>query len=182
MDETVGLVDTDSTPQPTLEFIEENVTDALDLLPTPRPISFSDFYLEHFTSTARLAILLTSDAESARDITQDVFEGLHRHWHRVVNPEAYLRRSLSNRTADFHRRRARERSRQSAEPETEALQASELFDALNSLPSNQRSAVVMRFYLDLPDADIADALAVKVGTVASLVHRALQTLRKEIPK
>jgi RNA polymerase sigma factor (sigma-70 family) len=61
-----------------------------------------------------------------------------------------------------------------------ALGADELEDAVAKLPARQRAAVVLRYYGDLPDADIARALRCRPGTVRSLIHRALAELRKEI--
>jgi len=60
------------------------------------------------------------------------------------------------------------------------LGADELGDALAALPTRQRAAVVLRYYADLPDADIARTLRCRPGTVRSLIHRALADLRKTI--
>ena len=67
-----------------------------------------------------------------------------------------------------------------AEPSGVPAEADELFDALAALPSRQRAALVLRFYEDLSEADIAVALGCRPGTVKSLLHRGLAELRKVV--
>jgi RNA polymerase sigma factor (sigma-70 family) len=64
----------------------------------------------------------------------------------------------------------------------EAFAAEELADVLVTLPHRQRAAIVLRYYHDLPDREIARVLGCRVGTVASLVHRALERLREVLPR
>ena len=142
--------------------------------------SLADLYDQHFDALVRFALALTSDPEVAFDLVQDAFVGLHRHQSSVRQPLAYLRRSVTNSAASYYRRNARRRNRVEPRPETAELHASELSDALLQLKARPRAALVMRYYLDLPDADIAEALNVRVGTVASLIHRSLHELRKAI--
>jgi len=144
------------------------------------PPSFAEFYQQHFDSTVRLARMLTGTWDTATDVTQDAFCGLHRNWRRVDQPEPYLRRSVVNGAAGYHRRILRDRNRPQPVPGVSQLDAHELSDALASLPPRQRAALVLRFHLDLPDADIAAILRCRVGTVASLVHRGLATLRTQL--
>lgn len=139
--------------------------------------SFAEFYAAEFERSVQLARALTGSWDVARDVTQDAFCGMHRKWLGIKQPEAYLRRSIVNGSTSHHRRRLRDRSRPALVLEPMELGAHELTDALAALPSRQRAALVLRHHLDLPDADIADALGVKVGTVASLVHRGLASLR-----
>jgi RNA polymerase sigma factor (sigma-70 family) len=81
--------------------------------------------------------------------------------------------------ANSWRRRLRlERLRSSNVEETASLQADELFDILGELPPRQRSAVVLRFYEGLNDAEVASLLGCRPGTVASLVHRAFDRMRQ----
>jgi RNA polymerase sigma factor (sigma-70 family) len=58
----------------------------------------------------------------------------------------------------------------------------ELIGSLRSLPIRQRTVVVLRFYEDLPEADIADLLGIRIGTVKSRLHRALARLREEVER
>jgi RNA polymerase sigma factor (sigma-70 family) len=84
-----------------------------------------------------------------------------------------------------HHRRLRVARRHEAGapwPESESLRADELSDALDGLPHRQRAALVLRFYADLPDADIAAALRCRPSTVPSLIHRGLEQLRRVIER
>ena len=187
----------DAPPQTTEAMWGESVDEASDsgdsndrftieLEVLPRPVAptshvgFADFYRTEFEGAVRVARFLTGSWDTARDVTQDAFCGLHRNWHRVDQPEAYLRRSLVNGAASLHRRRGRDRARPVPRAEVSELEAHHLTDVLAALPERQRAAVVLRFHSDLPDAAIAEALGVKVGTVASLIHRALATLRSSL--
>ncbi len=96
-------------------------------------------------------------------------------------PDAYLRQAVVNGCRAHHRRRALERRTSPLlTPEVSSLDARELLDAVGRLRYRERAALVLRFYQDLPDAEIAALLGCRVGTVASLVHRALARLRLEI--
>lgn len=159
----------------------ESETDHPDALTEPGPTPFEDCYRDHFAEMVRLAYLLTGSAETAQDVVQDSFVRLHRRWARVEEPRAYLRRIVVNACHSHHRRaRLERRHRPAPEDLVVHLQADELTDALGTLPSRQRSALVLRFYLDLSDRDAATVLGCRVGTVASLVHRGLAQLRMEI--
>jgi RNA polymerase sigma factor (sigma-70 family) len=153
----------------------------------------------------RLARVLVDSPETAEDLVQDAFVHLHRRWGGVRDPQAYLHRSVVNACRSHHRRAWRERSRVSrpdgtpagsrgagpgpgersdvvdgATEEGRADDADVLGAALATLPYRQRAALVLRYYADLPDAEIAVALACRPGTVASLVHRGLEHLREVV--
>jgi RNA polymerase sigma-70 factor (sigma-E family) len=153
-----------------------------DRAPVGSPTSFADCYAELRPEMVRLAAAITGSPETAQDLVQDAFVRLHGAWDRVHKPRAYLRRAVVNACHSHHRRRRIERRHQSlAEPESSAqLEANELADALDALPYRQRAALVLRFYTDLSDVDIASALHCRPGTVASLVHRGLEQLRRVI--
>jgi RNA polymerase sigma factor (sigma-70 family) len=131
-----------------------------------------------------LATLLSGSRDSAPDLVQDCFVGLHKRWATVRDPLPYVRRSVVHACASHHRRNARVRQLPPFVDRAAALgadeSADELEDALAKLPPRQRAAVVLRYYGDLPDADIARALRCRIGTVRSLIHRALAELRKVI--
>ncbi len=171
----------------------------------PEGSSFGDLYLRTFSSMVRLARVLVDSPEIAEDLVQDAFVRLHRHWGGVRDPGSYLHRSVVNACRSHHRRAWRERSRApgpdgpSSSAETRATGGDEgravvdgaveqgrsddadvLGAALATLPYRQRAALVLRYYSDLPDADIAVALGCRPGTVASLVHRGLQRLREVV--
>jgi RNA polymerase sigma factor (sigma-70 family) len=142
--------------------------------------SFGDFYAGHYSDLVRLAALLTGSADAAPDLVQDCFVRLHGHWTAVHDPLPYVRRSVVHECASHHRSMARGRRLPTPEVRDSELGADELEDALAKLLTRQRAAVVLRYYGDLPDADIARSLRCRPGTVRSLIHRALVDLRKVI--
>jgi RNA polymerase sigma-70 factor (sigma-E family) len=142
--------------------------------------NFADFYAGHYADLVRLAALLSGSSDAAPDLVQDCFVRLHGHWTTVNDPLPYVRRSVVHACASHHRSIARGRRLPTPEPQDSQLGADELEDALAKLPARQRAAVVLRYYGDLPDADIARALRCRPGTVRSLIHRALADLRKVI--
>jgi RNA polymerase sigma-70 factor (sigma-E family) len=148
------------------------------------PASFAECYSELRPEMIRLASVMTGSPDTAQDLVQDAFVRLHGAWDRVREPRAYLRRAVVNACHSHHRRKRVERRHQSlAGPEPSAtLNADELADALDSLPYRQRAALVLRFYTDLSDVDIASALRCRPGTVASLIHRGLEQLRRVIER
>jgi RNA polymerase sigma factor (sigma-70 family) len=142
--------------------------------------AFGDFYASHYSDLVRLATLLSGSADAAPDLVQDCFVGLHKRWMTVNDPLPYVRRSVVHACASHHRRNARVRRLPPPVDQASALGADELEDAVGKLPVRQRAAVVLRYYGDLPDADIARALRCRPATVRSLIHRALTELRKVI--
>ncbi len=173
---------------------------------TPGASSFGELYLGSFAAMVRLARVLVDSPETAEDLVQDAFVRLHRHWGGVRDPRAYLHRSVVNACRSHHRRAWRERTRgpraddaaQGRAPTTgpgtgepgpvvdgaaelgRSDDAGVLGAALATLPYRQRAALVLRYYSDLPDAEIAVALGCRPGTVGSLVHRGLERLREVV--
>lgn len=145
---------------------------------------FEDLYRERYDPMVRLAYLLTSDRAAAEELVQDAFVKVHRQWDKgIEHPKAYLRTAVVNTCHSWSRRRRRERDherrRLEAVPEPE-LVADEMWDQIRALPDRQRAAIVLRFYEDLPDEEIAAAIACRPPTVRTLIHRGLKALRKEI--
>ena len=134
----------------------------------------------------RLAYLLTGSVESAEDAVQDAFLGMHGLVATVENPGAYLRTSVVNRCRSHHRRRAvadRWLQRQAASSRVELPpELDETWRALQALPDRQREVLVLRFYLDLPLAEIGQLLAIPVATVKSHLRRGLMALKKEVER
>lgn len=163
---------------------EEAATASPELEEGTRPVSFEAFYVASYDSLVRLAYVLTSSREVAEDIVQDSFVHLHHRYDEVQAPERYIRRSVVNATHSHFRRVARERDKRPllyVVPDGEdapATAGGELDDVLMSLPYRQRAAVVLRFYSGLSEIEIADVLGCRPGTVGSLVHRALQRMRR----
>ncbi len=147
-------------------------------------MTFAECYRDLRPEMVRLATLMTGSSETGQDLVQDAFVRLHGAWSRVHEPRAYLRRAVVNACNSHHRRRGLERrhaSREERAPDA-SLGADELADALNALPYRQRAALVLRFYADLSDTDIAAALRCRPGTVGSLIHRGLEQLRRVIER
>ncbi len=141
---------------------------------------FAEFYAGHYADLVRLAALLSGSADAAPDLVQDCFVRLHGRWTAVRDPLPYVRRSVVHACASHHRGIARARRQPPPEMRDSVLGADEMGDALAKLPTRQRAAVVLRYYGDLPDLDIARALRCRPATVRSLIHRALADLRKTI--
>ena len=144
----------------------------------PTDLSFADLYRDAHADMVRLAFLLTGSAEASQDVVQDAFVSVHRAWSRVREPRAYLRRAVVNACTSHHRRRFREQARMPRADAHAELEADELFDVLAALPDRQRAAVVLRYWHDLDENQIADALGCRPGTVGSLLHRAIARLRE----
>lgn len=160
-------------------------------LEEPRRSRLGDMYLRHADGAIRLAYLLTGDRTLADDLVQDAFVYLAGRLSHLRNPDsfdAYLRRTVVNLAKMYFRRRkveraylvnsARDPGRTRPSPDVALLHT--LRSALLRLPHRQRAAVVLRYYLDLPDADTADILRCRRGTVRSLVSRGMETLRAEL--
>jgi RNA polymerase sigma factor (sigma-70 family) len=142
---------------------------------------FDDFYRAHYESLVRLGYLLTLSEDVARDLVHDVFVRVYRRFEGLEEPLPYLRRCVVNASRSWHRRRQLEWSRSRVEQVPDvAFEADELFDVLARLPSRQRAAIVLRFYEQMSDAEIAALLHCRPGTVASLVHRGCARLRTAI--
>ena len=148
----------------------------------------AELYERHAGDAVRLAYLLTGDAEVARDLAQDAFvkvAGRFRHTRFPDAFDAYLRRTVVNLSASRFRRLRLERAyleRTRREPaatvDTADLgERDRLRRALATLPMRQRAAVVLRYYEDLSERAMADALGCSVPAARSLLMRAMQTLR-----
>lgn len=137
----------------------------------------------------RSAVLLTADQSSAEDLVQDALLKVADRWSRLryEAPDAYARRIIYNGAVSRWRRRRRETP--TAElPDTGAPGRSEEWvagadvrAALQALTPRQRAVLVLRYYEDQSEVQIADALGISPGTVKSQAHRALVTLRELLP-
>lgn len=143
---------------------------------------FVDLYRERYAPMVRLAYLMTGSQAIAEELVQDAFVSVHRSWERATNPSAYLRAAVVNACRSWGRRRSLELLRKPASPEPSTLVADEMWDVLRTLPPRQRSAIVLRFYEDLPDEEIATLLDCKVATVRTAVFRGLEKLRKQVER
>lgn len=141
-----------------------------------------EFLRSEWPRLVKLGRLLTGSAELGEDLAQDAILGLLRKPH-VREPRAYLRRSLVNAAINAGRRRAREWAHLSTIREAPAAEppgTDDLWPLVIGLPARQRAVLVLRFYEDLSEAQIARLLDCRPGTVKSLCSRALDRLRQEL--
>jgi RNA polymerase sigma-70 factor (sigma-E family) len=147
-------------------------------------VSFDDVYRRESVAMVRLALLLVGSQEQAEEIVQDAFAQLFERWDRIDRPGAYLRTCVVNGCRRTHRRRRQDDRAAAGAPRLlpADLGANDMLDALAALPARRRAAVVLRYYEDLSEAEIADALGVRPGTVKSLLHRGLAQLRQAVER
>jgi RNA polymerase sigma factor (sigma-70 family) len=127
-----------------------------------------------------MAYVLTSDSAIAEEIVQDAFLKVHASWPRLDNPVGYLRTTVVNGCYSFHRRRAIEQRHAPRVADSTFQTPDELGDALAKLGDRQRVVLALRYYCDLPDAEIARVIGARPSTVRSLIRRALIALHKEL--
>jgi DNA-directed RNA polymerase specialized sigma24 family protein len=125
-------------------------------------------------------MVLIDDQEQAEEVVQDAFANLYLRYRLVTTPLPYVRASVLNGSRKILRRRLLVRRYPASRPDDGALVYNHVIDAVRRLPSRQRAAVVLRYELQLTDAEIAETLNVPVGTVKSTLHRAIARLRLEV--
>jgi RNA polymerase sigma-70 factor (sigma-E family) len=151
---------------------------------------FEGFVRDRGRDLMRFAAAVTADAGLAEDVVQTVLMRVHPDWDRVAamaSPEGYLRRAVVNEYLSWRRKWSRlvphARVPELADPRDQAEEIatrSALAEQIAGLPPRQRTALVLRFYNDLTDAEIAEALDCRPVTVRGYVSRALRTLRIEL--
>ena len=144
---------------------------------------FDEFYRADFRRIVRLVRLLTNMPAVAEDLAQEAFMITYRHRSRLDNPAAFVRTAAVNVCRNWHRSRKRESlrlTRAGTQATDLSPESREMEAVVARLPYRQRTVLVLRYWLDLSERDIAAALACRPGTVKSLHSRALDTLRKEI--
>lgn len=147
-------------------------------------------YRANFRSLVRLAALVVDDVGTAEEVVQDAFVGTYLAWSRVDQATAlsYVRRAVLNGARSKLRRRgvARRWAERTRGPDDAAAAEiagvdstvrGEVITAIRGLPDRQRECVLLRYYLDLSEAEIASTLGISPGTVKSSCHRALEKLQ-----
>jgi len=149
-----------------------------------------ELYAAHYRRLVRLAVLLVRDVETAEEVVQDSFVAMHGRWRRLRDPDkglAYLRQTVVNRSRSVLRHRSVEARHQPvplrdvAGADDHVLTAerrTQVLDALRELPERQREVIALRYYLDLSEAQIADALGISRGAVKSHASRGAASLRQ----
>lgn len=161
-----------------------------------RPADFDRFVTNSTDGLLRTAYLIVWDLPEAEDLVQETLLKVAKRWpkiRRMDHPLAYARRILVNLALDGSAGRTRARAELSAEPQRQNVAAiedpggavdtyDELLTALCSLPPRQRAVLVLRYFLDLPETEVAAVLKCSLGTVKSTASRGLarleQTLRQ----
>ena len=153
--------------------------------------AFEAFVNESGDGLLRTATLLTSDRQAAEDIYQETLHRLFMRWPRVDNPGGFCRRVMHNLVVDLARarqRRPRElelrdnydgRDPQSGDPASAAELRPTVLAALDTLTIHQRAIVVLRYFEDLSQDEVAELLGVSPGTVKSTASRAVAQLRAQ---
>lgn len=151
--------------------------------------AITELYYAHYRPLVRLAVLLVHDVATAEEVVQDSFVALHAGLHRLRDNEkalAYLRAAVVNRSRSVLRHRVvvdRNAPKPPPDMPSAELGALALIDrsavvkALRALPVRQREVVVLRFYADLSEAQIADTMGITRGAVKSHTSRAMAALR-----
>lgn len=169
-------------------------------LPEDADRAIAELYAAHWHRLVRLAWLLLHDQLAAEDAVQDAFVATHRSWSSIRDSGravGYLRTAVVNacRSAQRHQGVVERQHRRDAaaadvpgrgsleSAETEVLYAAErasMVTALRALPHRQREVLVLRYYLDLSEGQIAEALDISTGSVKAHAHRGLARLRADL--
>jgi RNA polymerase sigma factor (sigma-70 family) len=144
---------------------------------------FAEFYQAQYRGALGLAYTLVGSLEAAEDVVQEVFTRMSGRFTSVDAPTKYLRVGVIHECQRhwYHRRKTAETRLPPREP-IEPSASAELFDALLRLPYRQRAVLVLRYWADWSEAEIAEALGCRPGAVKSLASRGLSKLRQEIPR
>jgi RNA polymerase sigma-70 factor (sigma-E family) len=146
-------------------------------------------YSAHYRSLVRLAALLVRDVGTAEEVVQDAFVAMHGGWRRLRDQEkalSYLRQSVVNRSRSVLRHRAVvQKYAPKALPDAPSaengaiteLERTAVVEALAKLPTRQREALVLRYYADLSEAEIARTMGISRGAVKSHTSRGMAALR-----
>ncbi|MFF6998849.1 SigE family RNA polymerase sigma factor [Streptomyces sp. NPDC008313] len=153
--------------------------------------SFREFVASRSPALLKTAVLLSGgDRHAAEDLLQNALIKAAGRWHRIDEPEAYVRQILYRQQVSRWRLKWPRRELSVAEPPEggggDVSSAAELRvlmrGALARLTSRQRTVLVLRYFEDLPEADVARLLGCSVGTVRSTTHRSLARLRALAPE
>ncbi|MBV8218306.1 MAG: SigE family RNA polymerase sigma factor [Solirubrobacterales bacterium] len=158
----------------------------------PRRADFDAFVTASTDSLTRTAYLIVWEVPEAEDLVQETLLKVADRWHRVrrmEHPVAYARRILVNLALDDASRRTRRRRELTGDASPDRLEDDvtgafdahdELLRALAALPPRQRTAIVLRYFLDLPEAEVAAAMKCSLGTVKSTAARGLARLEQAL--
>jgi RNA polymerase sigma-70 factor (sigma-E family) len=154
---------------------------------------YDDFYAALWPRLVRTAYAVSGDLGVAEDAVQSAFAKAYRSWRRISRmhaPEAYLRRMTVNEVLNDRRLARRRHEVTSADPpdrattggDDDALEHGELWRVVSALPPRQRAVLVLRYYEDLSEQQIAEVLGCRPGTVKSQASAAIATLRSRLDR
>jgi RNA polymerase sigma-70 factor (ECF subfamily) len=151
---------------------------------------FSQFYAREFRRVVALAYVLSGSQTGAEDLAQEGFLAAYRHWERVrrhPNPEAWVRRVVSNRAVSTWRRRMAEAKAvmrltggSAGPPEEMDPAATEVWGHVRRLPRRQAQSLALRYLDDLSVDEIADVLQCSPGSVKQHLHRGERALARRL--
>jgi RNA polymerase sigma-70 factor (sigma-E family) len=152
---------------------------------------FESFARAQLPGLLRYSVMLTGDRELAADLVQDVFVKVYRQWPRICGtdrPDRYAVRMVTNQFLSWRRSRAARNIAVADLPddvdgehfETTHAVRDDMWRRLAGLPNRQRAVLVLRYYQQLTDAEIADVLGCTAVTVRGYAHRALVSLRVDL--
>lgn len=142
---------------------------------------FDDLYRAEYVPMVKLARGLVDSSERAEEIVQDAFAKVFERWNRLKEPGGYLRVSVINGArSELRKREVGRRLGLARRAETVTEERDYLLDALDQLSTNQKTVLVLRYYADMSEKEIADALNIRPGTVKSTTSRGLARLRKAL--
>jgi RNA polymerase sigma-70 factor (sigma-E family) len=149
---------------------------------------FREFVQTRYGEMLRVAYLLTGSEHEAEDLLQGALLRVMRRWHRIDDPVPYLRRTMINlHVSRWRRQRAREfvtavvPDRPERDPADQVSERQSLLSALRALPPRTRAVIVLRYWVDLSEAQTAALLGCSVGSVKSNASRGLSRLRTALP-
>ena len=152
-------------------------------------LGFDEYVAARGAVLVRFAVMLCGDQHRAEDLTQVALARAYTIWHRIgpmTQPEAYVKRMILREWLSWRRRRSnwevpmadvQASSSSTVPPPDEPATLTAVWGALARLPSRQRAVLVLRYYEDLPDEEIAALLGCAIGTVRSSASRSLAVLR-----
>ncbi len=142
---------------------------------------FDDLYRTEYVPMVKLARGLVDSADQAEEIVQDAFAKVFERWNRLKEPGGYLRVSVINGArSELRKREVGRRLGMPRRVETVIEERDYLLDALGKLSAKQKTVLVLRYYADMSEKEIADALNIRPGTVKSATSRGLANLRKAL--
>lgn len=156
---------------------------------TDRDAALAELHRTHYAELVRLACLLLDERDAGEEVVQDAFVRVYHAWERVEQPLPYLRATVLNLSRSRMRRRlvARRHAEPEARPAASAeeehvvlMEHQEVLRALRGLPRRQRECLVLRYYLDLSEVEIASTLGISVGSVKSHAHRGIAALTRHL--